>query len=231
MSRAIPPNSLTLTREGILSDSIRALVQAADPDVKLSTPEERSASIRAMLAKRPDSGDVWLFAYGSLIWNPLIHFVEKRTGQVRGYHRRFCLWTRARGTVEQPGLVLALERGGCCHGVAFRIAEDSASHELEVIWGREMLTGAYAPRWLQVKTAEGPLKAIGFVVNRTHRAYAGKLPDEHVIATIAGARGPLGACATYLFNTVARLEELGVRDHRLSQLRHHVAAKMDKSDA
>lgn len=223
MSRTTP--SFTLTRELILSDTIRALVQTADPGIQLLTPEEQRASIEAALAARRDSGDVWLFAYGSLIWNPLIHFIEKRTGIVRGHHRCFCLWTHiGRGTMEKPGLMLALERGGSCRGVAYRISADIAGQELELLWRREMLTGAYAPRWLKVKTPEGPLDAIAFLINRTHSRYAGKLPEERVIATIAGAHGPLGACATYLFNTVAHLEQLGIQDRRLSRLRDRVAA-------
>lgn len=229
MSRAPP---FELTREAILGDSIRALVQAAEPELRLLTAEEHRASIAALLERRPGSGDVWLFAYGSLIWNPLIHFVEKRVGAVKGYHRCFCLWSRTgRGTAAKPGLTLGLERGGSCHGVAYRIAEALAAHELEIVWRREMLTGAYAPRWLKLATAEGPLHAIAFLINRTHNRYAGKLPEDKIIASIAEARGPLGACATYLFNTVAHLEELGIRDQRLIRLRDRVTARMGEPKA
>jgi cation transport protein ChaC len=225
MSRAKPP--FELTRESILGDHIRALVQAVDPSLRLSTPEERRASIAELLATRPDYGDVWVFAYGSLIWNPLIHYVEKRVGTVRGYHRCFCLWTHTgRGTLAKPGLTLGLEPGGSCRGVAYRIAEPLAEHELQVIWGREMLTGAYAPRWLKVATAEGRIHAIAFRVNRGHARYAGRLPEEKIVAAIAEAQGPLGPCATYLFNTVAHLEELGIEDRRLSVLRDRVAARL-----
>jgi glutathione-specific gamma-glutamylcyclotransferase len=221
------PPTVPLTREALLDGSIRTLVQLADPTTRIPTPEEHHASIKALLDHRPDSGDVWLFAYGSLIWNPLIHFVEKRVATVRGFHRCFCLWTHlGRGTMEKPGLVLGLERGGACSGVAYRIAADIAMQELELLWRREMLTGAYAPRWLKARTASGPLHAIAFLVNRSHTRYAGRLPEERIIATIAEANGPLGACATYLFNTVAHLETLGIRDKRLSRLRDRVVAKL-----
>jgi len=226
MSRSLPP--FELTREAILGDSIRALLQATDPELTLLTPEEHRASIAAVLQQRPDSGDVWLFAYGSLIWNPLIHFIEKRVGTARGYHRCFCLWSRTgRGTVAKPGLTLGLERGGCCRGVAFRIAESQAVQELEIIRRREMLTGAYAPRWLKLETAAGGLQAIAFLINRGHSRYAGRLPEDKIIAAIADAHGPLGACATYLFNTVAHLEELGIGDRRLKRLRDRVAARIE----
>lgn len=227
MSR--PPPPFELTREAILGDSIRALVQAADPELTLMTPEEHRASIAGLLAERPEAGDVWLFAYGSLIWNPLIHFVEKRVGTVRGHHRCFCLWSRTgRGTAAKPGLTLGLERGGSCRGVAYRIEQAQAGHELEIVWRREMLTGAYAPRWLKVETEGGKLHAIAFVINRGHSRYAGRLPEEKIIASIAEAHGPLGRCATYLFNTVAHLDELGIGDERLRRLRDEVAKKVEQ---
>lgn len=229
MSRPLPP--FELTREAILGDSIRALVQAAEPELKLLTPEEHRASIAEVLARRRDSGDVWLFAYGSLIWNPLIHFVEKRVGTVRGHHRCFCLWSRTgRGTAAKPGLTLGLERGGSCRGVVYRIEEAQAQHELEVVWRREMLTGAYRPRWLRVDSEGKPLHAIAFTINRGHSRYAGRLPEERIIACIAEAHGPLGRCATYLFNTVAHLEELGIGDQRLRRLRDAVAKKMEQAE-
>jgi glutathione-specific gamma-glutamylcyclotransferase len=228
MSRNTPP--LLLTREAVLGDAIRALIEAADPELRALTPEEHRASIAAALAERERGGDVWLFAYGSLIWNPLIHYVEKRIGAVQGYHRCFCLWSHiGRGTVKKPGLMLGLERGGACRGVVYRIAEAHAPQELEVVWRREMITGAYAPRWVAVATKEGPLKAIAFLINRAHRRYAGRLPEERVVAAIAQAHGPLGDCASYLFNTVAHLQDLGIRDRHLTRLRNRVKAKMAKS--
>ena len=228
MTRA--PPSLSLTREAILGDSLRALVQAADPEARCISPEEHRASIQRVLAERAAAGDVWLFAYGSLIWNPLIHFVEQRVGTVHGYHRFFCLWSHTgRGTKAKPGLVLGLERGGACRGIVYRIAEARAADELNVVWRREMLTGAYAPRWVPVVTKEGPIEAIAFLINRGHARYAGKLPEDRIIASIAEAHGPLGACATYLFNTVAHLEELGIHDRRLERLRDRVKARLDAS--
>ncbi len=230
MQRSLP--HFELTREAILGDGIRALLQAMDPELTLLTPEEHRASITDVLQQRPDSGDVWLFAYGSLIWNPLIDFVEKRVATARGYHRCFCLWSRTgRGTAAKPGLTLGLERGGCCRGVAYRIAEGKAAQELEVIWRREMLTGAYAPRWVKLDTAPAELHAIAFLTNRGHTRYAGRLPEDRIIAAIAEAHGPLGACATYLFNTVAHLEALGIGDRRLKRLRDRVAARIEERGA
>ena len=221
-----PPPRIFLTREAVLADTIRAYVQLADPALKLSSAEEHRASIEAMLAERPP-GDVWLFAYGSLMWNPLIHSIERRVAAVRGFHRRFCLWTHlGRGTTERPGLTLALEPGGVCRGIAYRIAEAVAATELELVWRREMLTGAYRPRWLKLTTAEGPLHAIGFVVNRRHVRYAGRLAEAEVVAALAEANGPLGSCAAYLFDAVSHLEALGAHDRKLIRLRDKVVARI-----
>lgn len=229
MSRALPP--LYLTREAILNGSMRALVQAADPAVPVLSPEEHDASIQALLDERRDSRDVWIFAYGSLMWNPLIHYAESRVGTAHGYHRCFCLWTHiGRGTAAKPGLMLGLEKGGACRGVIYRLDAAAAVAELEILWRREMVTGAYAPRWVTVATEGETVRAIAFLINRAHPRYAGRLSEDRVVSSIAEARGPLGPCAAYLFNTVAHLEELGVRDRRLSQLRNRVAAKMAERD-
>ncbi len=211
---------------------MRDYLQASDPSLRIPTVEEHRRSIKAMLETRTESGDVWLFAYGSLIWNPLIHWVAKRVGTARGYHRCFCLWSpMGRGTTAKPALTLGLEPGGACRGVAFRIAEAEAASELEIIWRREMLTGAYVPRWVKVGTADGPIEAVTFLVNRGHKRYAGRLPEETIIAAIAEAEGPLGACATYLFNTVTHLEALGIRDPRMIRLRDRVSERIERAAA
>jgi glutathione-specific gamma-glutamylcyclotransferase len=217
-----------LTREAALADAIRAFVESSDPEAKLMSAEEHRSSIRSLLASHPIDEDVWLFAYGSLMWNPMIHWAEKSPALLRGYHRRFCLWTNiGRGTTECPGLTLALEPGGACHGIAYRIARAEAPHELELLWRREMLTGAYKPRWVSLAMAGRPLSALAFVVNREHPRYAGRLSDEQVAAILAEAKGPLGSCAAYLLNSVSHLEELGVHDRRLWRLRAAVAARIE----
>lgn len=215
---------IALTRETILNGTMRRWLAAADPSLRIKSEAEHRASIAATLAKCPgERGDVWLFAYGSLIWNPTIHSIERRRAEVRGYHRRFCLWTHlGRGTMDFPGLMLGLERGGSCSGVAFRIAEAEAEHELLLVWHREMLTGAYEPRWVKASTPEGPVHAIAFGINIGHSRYAGKLPEDRVAAVIASAEGALGSCCHYLFSTIQHLREFGIRDRRLERIAHRV---------
>jgi glutathione-specific gamma-glutamylcyclotransferase len=217
---------IELTRESIMDGSMRRWFAAADPTMKVATDEEHVASIADLLKNRPGApGDVWVFAYGSLIWNPTIHTVERRCADLRGYHRRFCLWTHlGRGTPDCPGLMLALEPGGSCRGVAYRIAEDQVDHELMILWRREMVSGAYRARWVKAVTAEGPVAAFAFVMNAKHHRYAGRLQDAQVAAVIARAEGALGPCHKYLFSTVEHLRELGIRDHGMERLAHMVQA-------
>jgi cation transport protein ChaC len=224
MSR--PKEEIALTRESIMDGSVRRWLTKADPSLKVATDEEHAASIAAMLKARPDApGDVWIFAYGSLIWNPTIHTVEQRRAALRGYHRRFCLWTHlGRGTPDCPGLMLALERGGSCQGVVYRIAQAKAEDELMLLWRREMVTGAYQARWVKTVSPEGPVTAIAFTMNARHPRYAGRLPEAQVVAVIARAEGALGSCSKYLFSTVEHLRELGIHDRGMERLAREVEA-------
>src|SRR4051794_25859098 len=167
------------------------------------TDEDYDAAVREMLASHPRGEALWLFAYGSLIWKPEVEHVEERTGTVRGWHRSFCMrMTRWRGTREQPGLMMALDRGGQCKGEAYRLAGDGAEAELGKLFRREMKAkpANNPPRWLTVETDQGPVRAIAFVMNRKGGAYAGRLPPEQVADVVANACGHLGSCAEYLYN-------------------------------
>jgi cation transport protein ChaC len=215
---------LKLTRESILDGSLHASARALlGPRVRFITDDERTAQVQAMLARAPRPGRVWIFAFGSLMWNPAFHFVERRTARIHGFHRQFCLWARAgRGSPERPGLMLSLEPGGSCTGVAYRLDRREAATELDVIWRREMLTMAYRPVWTTAYTPKGPEPAIAFSANRAHERYVPGL-DEAVIARyLATGAGPIGRCCDYLFDTVAHLRQLGIRDRRLEALEARV---------
>ncbi|GMQ76041.1 MAG: gamma-glutamylcyclotransferase [Gammaproteobacteria bacterium] len=216
-----------ITREAILDGSIRDYILRHPELRRLALPDaERAASLRATLGAAPAKGDVWVFGYGSLIWNPAFHFVEKRTARINGYHRRFCLWTQlGRGSAENPGLMLGLERGGACRGVVFRIAEKAVETELDILWRREMFTGAYCPTWVSAHSHGQSFAAIAFVINRENSRYAGRLPDDEIARHIATAVGPMGACCDYLFQTVEHLAALGLRDRRLEAIAGKVRAR------
>jgi cation transport protein ChaC len=214
-----------LTRESIQSGLVHKLIAEHGLEMRVLSADELAASRRKALAGADLSAGAWLFGYGSLIWNPAFHFTGRLTGRIWGYHRRFCLWTHlGRGRPERPGLVLGLERGGCCQGVAFHIAPGSVEEELEIVWRREMLSGAYLPRWVDVQTAAGKVRAIAFVINPAHERYAQLLSDDEIAQVIATASGWLGPCADYLVNTVDHLRALGIHDCPLERLRARVLA-------
>jgi cation transport protein ChaC len=212
-----------LTRENILNGSLHELARALLPDARFMTAGERARQLDEMLAAAPRAGAVWVFGCGSLMWNPAFHFSERRTARIHGWHRRYCLWSHAgRGSRERPGLMLALERGGSCVGVAYRIARGAVRTELDVIWRREMLTMAYRPVWVRAHAGKGEVWAIAFAANPTHERYIHSLSERDAVRYIATGGGHLGACRDYLFDTAAHLRELGIRDRRLEALEHRV---------
>lgn len=214
-----------LTRADLQSNRLRRLFREANPGTHVLTDAELEASLQALIQSHPAGDDVWLFGYGSLIWNPIIHFEERHVARLHGFHRRFCLWSHVnRGSPQKPGLVLGLDAGGCCRGVVFRIGAERAQGELNLLWRREMVLGSYRPRWLKVSAGERDLKAIAFVVNREHAGYAGRLPVETVIKTMVSSRGHLGTPAEYLHETIQALQAHGIRDEYLMDLRKRVLA-------
>lgn len=217
---------LRLTRESILDGTLQASVRALlGPEARVATDAERRAQVQAILARAPRPGRVWVFAFGSLMWNPAFHFVERRTARIHGFHRQFCLWSRAgRGSPERPGLMLSLETGGSCTGVVYRLERHAAATELDVIWRREMFTMSYRPVWTTAYTPRGKEPAIAFSANREHERYVPGLEDAVIARYLATGAGPMGRCCDYLFDTVAHLRQIGIRDRRLEALEARVRA-------
>ena len=221
MPDASPPDARSIiTREALRDGALlRAARQLMPPDVRLLSDAEIEADLDATLAGHAAGEDVWLFGYGSLMWNPAIDFAERRGARLHGWHRRFCLWlTGGRGSPDNPGLMLALERGGRCAGILFRIPARQARDELLLAWRRELFTGAYRSRWVTTITDAGPQRAVTFVVNRAHNRYAGRLDETVIAAHLASAAGSLGSCMSYLMETLDALHALGLRDRSLERL-------------
>lgn len=222
----MPPKSRPLS---LTAELIQARFPEPGPDDRSATPlmpkAEIAARLDAFLAEH-GAGDLWIFAYGSLIWKPDMDVAERRTASLIGWHRRFCLWQRRwRGTSAHPGLMLALDRGGSCRGVVYRIAAPVRDKIAEV-WRREMIGYAYHPRRLTVETEGGAVIALAFVVNRESVRYAGRLGEEEAADKIAAACGHVGPCASYLLDTVAHLEQLGIHDRHLWRLQELVAERL-----
>jgi len=157
MSDPSLPARQHLTREFLLDAGFEEMIRRALPHALILGDDERKASLRAILEARAEHGDgLWLFSYGSLIWNPTFHWYARQVARIEGWHRAFCLAARGgRGTPENPAPLLGLMPGGMCTGVGFRIAEDVLERELDLVWRREMVTAAYIPRWVTMTDAEG----------------------------------------------------------------------------
>lgn len=208
-----------LARLHLESNVLREGLEQTALKSQLLTEEELEASLQAALASPHRTPDVWLFGYESLIWNPVLGFAERRAVTVHGYHRSFCLWSRINhGTPESPGVALGLQRGGRCTGIAYRIPAREAEIDLRLLWRREMLLGSYAPRWVQATGKEGKLRALAFIVDPQRSGYAGKLSDEAVVRLLCACSGKLGTGLDYLHQTLAGLEDNGIRDPYLMRI-------------
>jgi cation transport protein ChaC len=191
----------------------------------------------------------WVFGYGSLMWNPGFRFAERKRAVIHGYHRSLCMLSHMyRGTPDRPGLVLGLDIGGACHGIAFRVAGEDWDETTAYLRAREQVTNMYhelikpvrlverfPPKLpdfgdkeaLKRKAAEPPARhderkvpALFYAVNRTHRQYAGRLSLEDQLRHVRQGHGQSGSCSDYVLSTVQHLHEAGIRDHPLEKLAH-----------
>jgi cation transport protein ChaC len=164
---------------------------------------------------------LWVFGYGSLIWDPGFPVAERRIARLEGWHRSFCMWSiHHRGTPEAPGLVLALDRaeGASCTGVAFRVTPGAEAETLNALRERELVSSAYLETVQTVQTDSGPVAALAYVVDPAHAQYCGGLDPGEQARVIAGATGGRGRNRDYLWSTVAHLAELGILDAELEWL-------------
>lgn len=198
------------------------------PDFIPAADADHDEVVAETLAGRPE-GDFWLFACGSLIWRPACDVLDHRVGTVRGWHRAFRLEIRRwRGSDEQPGLMMGLDRGGQCTSVLYRLPPDKVEENLGKLVRREMSRrpSANVPRWLRVETADGPLTAMAFVLDRKVPVYTGPRSYEETADILARACGHGGSGAEYLHNTLVKLVEHGIYDRNLWALDRLVAQKI-----
>lgn len=183
---------------------------------------EIAASLHETMQRRPpsSSGDVWVFGYGSLMWNPALDFDERRAAVLRGWHRSFCLrMVSGRGSPSTPGRMLAVERAGITHGVALRLSASAVAEELPLVWTREMVFGAYRPTWTAITFDDGSsVSAITFAADPSRPQYLRDASVDAVAPVIASATGPFGSNADYVFNLREALARCGVRDPYIETL-------------
>jgi glutathione-specific gamma-glutamylcyclotransferase len=183
----------------------------------------RSPSIASLAEAGPE--DLWVFAYGSLMWRPDFEFVERVPALLRGVHRALCVYsTRYRGTPERPGVVLGLDHGGSCHGIAFRVAAEKVAATRAYLTEREMVNRVYHEAMRAIRLEDGRrVRALAYVVDRSHRQYARGLDRSRLVELIRHGHGLGGPCRDYVLNTLSSLAELGIDDHALSWLSEALA--------
>jgi len=208
-----------LTRDFLKKADCKTAFGAIEESLLWSS-EQRAASLAATLACRQDHSPVWIFGYGSLMWNPVFESDEVAEGTLQGWHRAFCLRLIAgRGTAMRPGRMLALKEGGTTTGLAFRLPEDKLHEDLELLWKREMVTGCYLPTWCELTLADGRhAMAIVFVMDPHHVLYEADSCPKTIAPLIAQASGPLGTNAQYLFSLEQELKKRGMHDDCLADL-------------
>lgn len=163
----------------------------------------------------------WIFGYGSLMWRPGFDHARRLPAKVHGFHRSLCIYSHVhRGTPEQPGLVLGLDRGGSCQGVAFEVEAANWDETIAYLRAREQVTSVYLERRVSAHLAgQGEaVHAVTYVADRSHRQYAGKLGSDDLIAHVRKGRGVSGACVDYVRNTLEHLREMRIHDPGLERI-------------
>ncbi|SHH25068.1 gamma-glutamylcyclotransferase [Cognatishimia maritima] len=195
-------------KPGALLEMIK---QHGAKDSDLLTDAERDADRRAALRQRPD-GALWVFGYGSLIWDPGIDFAEVRRAHAPHWQRRFIVkdvWG-GRGTKDQPGVMAALDQGDGCHGLIFRITEAAIESETQVLWNRERVGRAYKPAFIDVTTDAGPLKALTFVVDHEAEIIDSDMTWDEQVHFCATGTGSFGTSFEYVENLVRHFHTLKI---------------------
>lgn len=199
------------------------------PNSVVFSEEDYDAHLSAFLKERPE-GPILVFCYGSLIWKPVFQPVATARATALGWQRAFCLRiVRFRGTVEQPGLMMQIDRGGQCEGLVQQVAATSEWEDLSVLWRREMTNKPPSnfPRWIDVAVEGKPARAIAFTANPESPNYIGGLKPDEIALTLSRACGHWGSCADYLHQTVLSLETHRIHDSHLWDLQERVAALIE----
>tara|TARA_Y100001960_G_C14747867_1_gene866689 strand:+ start:687 stop:1247 length:561 start_codon:yes stop_codon:yes gene_type:complete len=175
-----------------------------------------------MIIEAPDPVHIWVFGFGSLMWKPGFVPIERHPALLRGFERRFNIWsTKGRGTEKHPGLTLCLEPAiyGRCKGIVYKISPKTRIRDLKYLWDREMTSGVYNPKWITVELDDGSeLRTLTWVVNKFHSRYAGPRSAAEMAKIMAHSKGKYGTCRDYLVNTIKEMAKIGECDPKLNEV-------------
>ena len=225
-TKKINSGKVKLTSENISKGLVREKIRNMLKDQTVLNDNELLAIRRKII---PDSGigeTIYIFAYGSLLWNPTFNYLEQRPARIYGFHRRFCMKTKlGRGSIKNPGLMLALDKGGNCKGSVYKLHKKTELNEIDLLFKREMVTGAYIPKLIKTEIGPGQwVKSLAFTVDKKNKNYISNITLEETAKLISKAHGFLGTCEEYLNYTIDSLKELNIEDKQMIKI-HNLIKK------
>ena len=223
-TKKINDGFIKLTKENISKGQLGDKIKSISGSDKVLTTEELLNARRNII---PDEGigeDIYIFAYGSLLWNPTVDYEEECLAKIYGFHRSFCMKTNlGRGSFKKPGLMLGLDRGGSCRGSALKLKKSEAIKNIDILFRREMVTGAYKPKLLKTILEDGrKVMSLAFTVDKKHKNYFQNKDIQTKAIMISNAHGFLGTCEEYFSNTLQSLSELNIVDSEMIAISKHL---------
>ena len=213
-----------LTKENISKGQLGDKIKSISGSDKVLTTEELLNARRNIIPDKGIGEDIYIFAYGSLLWNPTVDYEEECLAKIYGFHRSFCMKTNlGRGSFKKPGLMLGLDRGGSCRGSALKLKKSEAIKNIDILFRREMVTGAYKPKLLKTILEDGrKVMSLAFTVDKKHKNYFQNKAIRTKATMISNAHGFLGTCEEYFSNTLQSLSELNIVDSEMIAISKHL---------
>jgi cation transport protein ChaC len=223
-TKKINDGFIKLTKDNISKGHLGEKIKSISGSDKVLTTEELLQARRKIIPDKGIGEDIYIFAYGSLLWNPTVDYEDEFLAKVYGFHRSFCMKTNlGRGSFKNPGLMLGLDKGGSCRGSAFKLRNSEAIKNIDILFRREMVTGAYKPKLLKTILVNGrKVLSLAFTVDKKHKNYFQDKEIQTKAKMISNAHGFLGSCEEYFQNTLESLSELNIVDSEMTAISNYL---------
>ena len=223
-TKKINDGFIKLTKDNISKGHLGEKIKSISGSDKVLTTEELLQARRKIIPDKGIGEDIYIFAYGSLLWNPTVDYEDEFLAKVYGFHRSFCMKTNlGRGSFKNPGLMLGLDKGGSCQGSAFKLRNSEAIKNIDILFRREMVTGAYKPKLLKTILVNGrKVLSLAFTVDKKHKNYFQDKEIQTKAKMISNAHGFLGTCEEYFQNTLESLSELNIVDSEMTAISNYL---------
>lgn len=223
-TKKINDGFIKLTKDNISKGHLGEKIKSISGSDKVLTTEELLQARRKIIPDKGIGEDIYIFAYGSLLWNPTVDYEDEFLAKVYGFHRSFCMKTNlGRGSFKNPGLMLGLDKGGSCQGSAFKLRNSEAIKNIDILFRREMVTGAYKPKLLKTILVNGrKVLSLAFTVDKKHKNYFQDKEIQTKAKMISNAHGFLGSCEEYFQNTLESLLELNIVDSEMTAISNYL---------